>query len=115
MANDKWLMIFQSDKDFADGLDKEDTLANYRDRFFIPKDKDGKDVIYLCGNSLGLQPKSVRKFVEQELKDWETLGVEGHFRGTNPWLSYHELLTEQTARLTARPKRSSAKGMRVGG
>lgn len=92
-------MTFQSDKGFADRLDKEDTLTNYRDRFFIPKHTDGKDVIYFCGNSLGLQPKSVRSFVEQELRDWETLGVEGHFRGRNPWLSYHELLTEQTARL----------------
>lgn len=99
MTNDKCPMTFQSDKGFAERLDKEDSLANYRVRFFIPKDKDSQDVIYLCGNSLGLQPKSVRSFVEQELRDWETLGVEGHFHARNPWLSYHELLTEQTARL----------------
>ncbi len=92
-------MTFQTDKSFAGRLDKEDSLAHYRDRFFIPKHTDGRDVIYLCGNSLGLQPKSVRSFVEQELKAWETLGVEGHFRAANPWLSYQELLADQTARL----------------
>jgi len=85
-------------------MDANDPLAKYRERFFIPKGKDGEDCIYLCGNSLGLQPKSVRAYVEQELKDWEMLGVEGHFHAKHPWMPYHELLTEQTARLVgARP------------
>ncbi|MBX2991025.1 MAG: kynureninase [Bacteroidetes bacterium] len=92
-------MNFTADKKYAEQLDSEDPLKQFRARFFIPKDKNGNDVIYLCGNSLGLQPKSVRSFVEQELKDWEMLGVEGHFHAKNPWMPYHELLTEQTARL----------------
>ncbi len=92
-------MTYQSNKGFAGKLDLEDALAGYREKFFIPKTKDGKETIYLCGNSLGLQPKSVRSFVEQELMDWESLGVEGHFRAKNPWMPYHELLAEQTARL----------------
>ncbi len=92
-------MTFLGSKDFAAKLDSDDTLKNYRDRFFIPKDKNGNEVIYLCGNSLGLQPKSVRSFVEQELKDWETHGVEGHFHAKNPWMPYHEMLTASTARL----------------
>ena len=92
-------MTFQTDRGFAEKSDEEDALAVYRDQFFIPKNKEGKDVIYLCGNSLGLQPKTVRSYVEQELKDWEALGVEGHFHAKNPWLPYHELLTEQTAKL----------------
>ncbi len=92
-------MTFQHERKFATKLDSEDKLAPFRERFFIPQTKDGNEAIYFAGNSLGLQPKSVRKFVEQELKDWETLGVEGHFHAANPWLSYHELLTEQTARL----------------
>ncbi|MDL1892819.1 kynureninase [Sphingobacteriales bacterium CHB3] len=92
-------MTFTDDKNLAEKLDSEDALKDHRSRFFIPKNKNGNDVIYLCGNSLGLQPKSVRNFVEQELKDWEMLGVEGHFYAKNPWMPYHELLTEQTARL----------------
>ena len=55
--------------------------------------------MYLCGHSLGLQPMSARGYVAQELEDWELLGVEGHFRARNPWVSYNRLLTEQTARL----------------
>jgi kynureninase len=84
---------------FAQESDAKDPLASCRDKFYIPKHTDGKDVIYFAGNSLGLQPKTVRKYVEQELKDWETMAVEGHLHAKNPWLPYHEFLTEQTARL----------------
>ncbi|MBV6479546.1 MAG: Kynureninase [Ignavibacteria bacterium] len=85
--------------------DQADPLKNFRDKFFIPKDKNGKDVIYFAGNSLGLQPKTVRAYIEQELKDWATLGVEGHLHAKNPWLPYHEFLTQQTAELTgAKPE-----------
>jgi kynureninase len=92
-------MTFQNDKNLAEKLDNEDPLRSYRARFFIPKDNQGNDVIYFCGNSLGLQPKSARQFVEQELLDWERLGVEGHLHAKNPWLPYHEFLTASTARL----------------
>jgi kynureninase len=71
----------------------------YRDRFYIPRMADGAECAYLCGHSLGLQPKSVRAYIEQELKDWELLGVEGHFRARHPWVQYNKLLTDQTARL----------------
>lgn len=81
-------------------MDQKDLLKNFRDEFYIPKNKNGEDVIYFAGNSLGLQPKSVRSYVEQELKDWETLGVEGHIHAKNPWLPYHEFLTVQTALIT---------------
>jgi kynureninase len=53
----------------------------------------------MCGNSLGLQPKDVRDYIEQELNDWEALGVEGHFQAKNPWMPYHEFLTEPIARI----------------
>lgn len=85
--------------EYARELDTKDELALYRSKFFIPKHTGGKDVIYFAGNSLGLQPKSVRSYVEQELKDWETMGVEGHMHAKNPWLPYHEFLTEQTSRI----------------
>lgn len=90
---------FNSSKEFAAGLDNNDPLKSYRDKFHIPKHTDGKDVIYFAGNSLGLEPKSVRSYVEQELMDWQTMGVEGHMHAKNPWLPYHEFLTAQTARL----------------
>jgi kynureninase len=72
---------------------------DYRDRFYIPQGPDGAESVYLCGHSLGPQPKSVRAYIEQELKDWELLGVDGHFRARHPWVQYNNLLTEQTARL----------------
>lgn len=90
---------FAPEKEFAVRLDSRDPLRSYRERFFIPQTADGKECIYLCGNSLGLQPKTVRDHVEQELKDWEKLGVEGHLHAQNPWMPYHEFLTAPTARL----------------
>ena len=97
-------MQFENTKDFAFDLDSKDNLSSYRDKFFIPKLK-GRDVIYFAGNSLGLQPKSVRKYIEQELKDWELLGVDAHLKAKNPWLPYHEFLTAQTAEIVgAKPE-----------
>jgi kynureninase len=90
---------FQSDEDFAIRMDARDPLKNYRDRFFFPTTADGADCVYLCGHSLGLQPKTAGAYIEQELKDWAQLGVEGHFRAKNPWMPYHKLLTEETAAL----------------
>jgi len=88
----------------AKELDQTDPLASYRNRFFLPEKSDGEPCTYLCGNSLGLQPKTARALVEQELDDWARLGVDAHFRAKHPWMPYHELLTEQTARLVgARP------------
>jgi kynureninase len=86
-------------KAFAARLTADDPLAAFRERFHIPKKADGSDAVYLCGHSLGLQPKSARRFIEQEMADWEKLGVEGHFQAANPWLPYHELLAASTGRL----------------
>ena len=84
---------------FAERMDEQDSLRHFRERFYIPKQSNGEEVVYFTGNSLGLQPKTTREYIEQELKDWETLGVEGHFKAKNPWMPYHELLTEQMARV----------------
>lgn len=92
-------MEFRSNREFAQQLDKEDPLSSCREKFFIPQNSKGEDLIYFAGNSLGLQPKTVRSYVEQELSDWETMGVEGHLHAKNPWLPYHEFLTAQTSRL----------------
>lgn len=92
-------MTYENTLDFARRQDAEDPLRQFRERFLFPK-HNGSDVRYFCGNSLGLQPASVRASVEQELDDWAQLGVEGHFRGTHPWLSYHKMFAEPLARLT---------------
>jgi kynureninase len=98
---------FQADEAFARHLDEIDPLQYYRAHFAIPRRKDGRDVIYLCGNSLGLMPRKARSLVEQELKDWAELAVDAHFEsadGKLPWYSYHEQFREPGARLVgARP------------
>ncbi|MBS1518539.1 MAG: kynureninase [Bacteroidetes bacterium] len=93
-------MKFSADFSLAEELDQRDPLKHFRDKFYMPLHKDGRETIYLAGNSLGLQPKTVRKYLEQELKDWEDLAVEGHTKAKNPWLKYHEFLTAQTAVIT---------------
>jgi kynureninase len=94
---------FDPGEDFALAMDARDPLKSFRQRFFIPQTA-GSDCIYLCGHSLGLQPKATETYIGQELKDWAQLGVEGHFQAKNPWMPYHRLLTEQTAKLVgARP------------
>ncbi len=90
---------FSASQDFAIAMDERDPLRNYRERFLFPRAADGGDCVYFCGHSLGLQPATTAVYIEQELKDWAQLGVEGHFRATNPWMPYHRLLTEQTAAL----------------
>lgn len=91
-------MNFQPTLAFARQLDKTDPLRPYRRRFYFPK-HNGKDVLYFCGNSLGLQPKGLQPALEQELKHWRDHAVEGHFRGKMPWMHYHKFLQPQTARL----------------
>lgn len=90
---------FESTESFARQMDEEDSLKNFRERFYIPKHSNGEEVLYFTGNSLGLQPKTAREYIEQELKDWETLGVEGHFAAKNPWMPYHEFVTGGLAKI----------------
>jgi len=90
---------FSSDEKFAQKLDVEDPLRPFRERFHLPLGANGKPLIYLAGNSLGLMPKSTRKIVEQELDDWAKLAVDAHLGAATPWYSYHETLREPTARL----------------
>ena len=90
---------YETSASFADEMDVSDGLKNFREKFHIPKQSNGENVIYFTGNSLGLQPKTTRDYIEQELKDWETLGVEGHTKAKNPWLPYHEFLTNSLAKI----------------
>lgn len=88
----------QSFKEKAKAYDAADELASYRDAFYFP-DTPAEYCVYLTGNSLGLQPKSVRKEIEVELDEWAKYGVEGHFDAVRPWYSYHEQLIEPAAKL----------------
>ena len=82
-------MNFQNTREFAQSLDAQDELKNYRDEFIFPK-VNGKQVIYFTGNSLGLQPKRTQKYVNEVMTDWANLAVEGHFYSDKPWWDYHE-------------------------
>lgn len=84
--------------DQAHALDAADPLGEFRDRFHIPQ-HHGADQAYFCGNSLGLQPRTVRAALVQELDDWAALGVEAHFRGKHPWMPYHHEVREGLASL----------------
>lgn len=96
-------MSFENTLDFAQYKDAKDTLASYRDQFYFPQ-HEGKNMLYFCGNSLGLQPKTVAASVQMELEDWANLGVEGHLHGRRPWFSYHEMFAEGAAKLVGAKK-----------
>lgn len=91
-------MKFENSLAFARKLDKQDSLRSFRQEFHLPKIK-GKTAIYFTGNSLGLQPKSAKASVNQELEDWAALGVEGHVHARRPWLYYHKFSKKAVARL----------------
>lgn len=91
-------MTFQNTLKFARSLDRIDPLRKLRSAFHLPK-VNGKTAIYFTGNSLGLQPKTTKAFIEQELKDWSMLGVEGHFHANRPWLQYHKYAKKTLAQV----------------
>jgi kynureninase len=86
--------------EYARARDEADVLRTFRDRFAIPTDSRGQQLLYLCGHSLGLMPVGARRLVEQELDDWARLGVLGHEGATRPWIPYHENLTAGLAYLS---------------
>ena len=86
-------MTFENSLGFAKKLDVNDPLKSFRDKFFIPI-INGNECIYFTGNSLGLQAKTTQDYVLNELEDWASFGVEGHFHARQPWLSYHEMFPQ---------------------
>lgn len=82
-------MIFENTRNFAQSLDAQDELRSYRDEFIFPQ-VNGKQVIYFTGNSLGLQPKRTKSYIDEVMADWANLAVEGHFYADKPWWDYHE-------------------------
>ena len=91
-------MQFENTLEFAQSLDQQDPLKSFRNEFHFPTFHTN-EVRYFTGNSLGLQPKSTAKYIQEELDDWAKFGVEGHFLSRRPWFSYHENLTEKVAKI----------------
>ena len=91
-------MQFENTREFAQQLDEQDELKDYRYQFNFPE-VNNKQVIYFTGNSLGLQPKHTQKYVDEVMKDWAELAVEGHFYAEKPWWDYHERLANPLAKI----------------
>jgi kynureninase len=92
------MIAYENTLNFAQNIDNQDSLKKFRDYFFIPQHQN-KDVIYLCGNSLGLQPKGVLEAIQKELTKWEKFGVEGHFEGEQAWWQFRKPLKPLVASL----------------
>ena len=91
---------YRDSRDYAIRRDGVDPLAGFRAEFNFPREKNGRNPVYLCGNSLGLQPKRAVEFVEEELANWRDYAVDGHFHSARPWLTYHRQATAGFAELT---------------
>jgi kynureninase len=91
---------YQDNRTFAESLDRDDPLAAFREQFNFPREKNGRTPVYLCGNSLGLQPKLAVEFVQNELDTWHNYAVDGHFFSDSPWISYHQRATSGFVALT---------------
>lgn len=89
---------FSATAETAAALDAQDVLAGYKQQYLFPK-HNGEDSIYFCGNSLGLQPKSVKAAIDIELNSWQNLGVNGYMQGDNPWLFYADYCKPALTRL----------------
>ena len=77
---------FEFSLDFAEKMDAEDPLRDFRSKFIFPK-VNGNEAIYFCGNSLGIQPKTTQAYIQKELDNWANMAVDGHFHGEGAW--YH--------------------------
>ena len=91
-------MNYENSLEFAQNMDRNDPLASYREQFLFPTFTE-KPVVYFTGNSLGLQPKTTKDYINAELEDWAKWGVEGHFLARKPWKNYHEFLTDKAAKI----------------
>lgn len=83
---------------WAQQKDQEDSLHRFKNEFYFPQ-HNGKPVIYMTGNSLGLQPKKTQAYIQEELDAWKELGVDGHFEGKRPWMEYHKFFSEKIAKI----------------
>lgn len=95
-------------EEVATYLDKHDELRSLREYFLMPKISDlppsdlslvdgNQECIYFVGNSLGLQPKKAKMYLDQELDKWAKTGVHGHVQGARPWAWAENNIEEQMA------------------
>ena len=91
-------MTFQNTREYAQECDRDDKLAKYKDEFIFPE-INGRKVIYFTGNSLGLQPKRTKEYVDEVMNDWARLAVEGHFYADKPWWDYHERFSNPLSKI----------------
>lgn len=91
-------MTFENTREFAQKLDSQDTLRKYQDEFIFPE-VNNKKVIYFTGNSLGLQPKRTKSYVDEVMADWANLAVEGHFYAEKPWWDYQERFAKPLSKI----------------
>jgi len=98
LMDTKSSMEFENTRSFARRMDKEDPLKSFRKKFELPE-VNGQRAIYFTGNSLGLQPKTAKQFVREELEDWARLGVEGHTHARRPWVDYHRLTKKALSKI----------------
>lgn len=92
-------MNFEFSQIFADKMDENDPLREFRNKFSFPN-INGNRPLYFTGNSLGLKPIKADEAIKIELDDWGKWGVEGHFEANNPWYAYHEMFSDKLANLT---------------
>jgi kynureninase len=91
-------MTFKNTLEFAKELDQNDSLHSYKNEFLFPE-VNGQKVIYFTGNSLGLQPKRTKAYVDEIMDDWAKLAVEGHFYAEKPWWDYHERFAKPLSKI----------------
>ena len=84
--------------EYALQKDREDKLQSFRSRFYFPK-HNGRDTIYFCGNSLGLQPRETTRYFQQELQDWQDLAIGGYWQARNPWMTYPQSMRPTLSRI----------------
>jgi kynureninase len=92
------ITLYEPSLAFAEDMDRKDPLREFREAFLFPRHED-RDCLYFCGNSLGLQPRRVTSYLQEELARWAMLGVEGHFKGELPWLRFHRALAPASAHI----------------
>ncbi|KAI9828972.1 MAG: hypothetical protein M1819_006471 [Sarea resinae] len=106
-------------KDYAEKLDAADPLTRLREEFLIPskadllsqrlptsalkeRKADSEPCVYLCGNSLGLQPRRTSERLKTHLETWATKGAYGHFKQIEdsplpPWVDIDDAAAEKIA------------------
>jgi len=106
------LSIVEPTLEYAQQQDREDELKGFRSRFYFPRRRHeagpdgqtasgdpGGEVIYFCGNSLGLQAREAEDYIRQELVDWREMAIDGYWQARNPWMTYPADLRAPLARI----------------